>query len=71
MIMIDDGDYDNDERKLCKIENYQDLSFTNFSSQIFFILNFLSIFQNLVAERGGVRVVAGWCKNMEAQRKKL
>jgi hypothetical protein len=67
--MIVDDD-DGDERKLYKIENYQESRFQNFSSRIVFFLNIFdfskNIFQNFV--KRGMRGGAGWCKNMKAQR---
>ena len=68
-IVDDDGHDDDDERKLYKIENYQDSSFQNFSSRIVFFLNVFyfskNLFRNLV--RRGVRGGVGWCRNMKAQ----
>ena len=71
IVVVDDDDDDDDERKLYKIENYQDSNFQNFSSRIVFFLNIFdfskNIFQNLV--RRGVRGGEGWCRNMKAERK--
>jgi hypothetical protein len=57
-----------DDGKLYKIENYPDLSFQNFSSQIFFILNFFGLFKTSWGWEGGGGG-AGWCRNMKVKRK--
>ena len=42
----DEDDDDDDERKLYKIENYQDSSYQNFSSRIVFFLNVFDFSKN-------------------------
>jgi hypothetical protein len=66
MIVVDDED--DDDRKLYKIENYQDSSFQNFSSRIVFFLN-IFYFSKSCQERG-----EGWggvVQEHESRKKKL
>ena len=68
----DDAD-DDDERKLYKIENYQDSSFQNFSSRIVFFLNVL-IFQKKSFSKSCQGRGEGWAgvvQEHESPKKKL